>query len=63
MNFEKIKDKYLRRVDNIEDYLNKITLNFYNQNYENEWRIREIKERRTLVITIFIMKILGDCLW
>ena len=50
-------------MDKFEDYINKYTLNFYNENYENEWIIRDINERRIKVIMIFIMKIVGDILW
>ena len=41
-----MKDKYLRRVDKYEDYINKFTLSFYNKNYEYEWIIKVINERR-----------------
>ena len=56
-------DKYLRRIDKYDDHINRFTLHFKNKSYENEWRIRDINERKISVIMIYILKIAGDCIW
>jgi hypothetical protein len=43
--------------------MHRFSLNFKNENYENEWRIREITNKKTSVVMIFALKIIGDCIW
>ena len=57
------KDKYLRKIDKIEDHINSFTLYFHNQDYENEWRIQEIYARKGFIFFTFIIKIGGDIIW
>jgi hypothetical protein len=57
------KDKYLRKIDKIEDHINSFTLYFHNQDYENEWRIQEIYARKGFIFFTFFIKIGGDIIW
>ena len=53
MNKAKNKDRqYLTRVDKIENHINKLTLKFFNEDFEHEWRLHEIAQRHNLLYVV-----------
>lgn len=63
-NIDKQKDKYyLTKVDKLENHIDKFTLMFLNEDFENEWRLHEITQRHNLIYVCICYIIFVDVIF
>jgi hypothetical protein len=58
-----LKSEHLRKVDNIQNHLNSVTLNFKDVDLESEWRMIEINKNRIALSLGATFCLIQDVVW